>query len=53
MFWKRLYSYLDPRTWTQQQEGNDRMRFMHRANRISILMFLVGVLVMLYRAWDR
>ncbi len=35
------------------QTGNFNLRMMHGINRISILMFTVGLLVMIYRAFWR
>ena len=53
MFLKRFLYYLDPRTLFRRGEGNLNLRFMHGINRISILLFLIGVGVMIARAMAR
>lgn len=51
MFWKRILKYLDPRTLFQKAEPNSNIniRMMHGINRISIFMFLVCLIVLLFR----
>ena len=53
MFWKRIAYYLNPATLFGRSEGNLNLRFMHGINRISILLFLGGLLVMVLRACTR
>ena len=53
MFIKRLLHYLNPATLLGPPSGNGSLRFMHGINRISILLFLLGIAVMVYRAMAR
>ncbi len=53
MFLKRFLYYLDPRTLFRKSDANLNLRFMHGINRISIALFLVGLVVMLVRAMNR
>jgi hypothetical protein len=53
MFLKRLVYYLNPASLFGKASGNSSLRFMHGINRISILLFLFGVVVMILRAWSR
>jgi hypothetical protein len=49
MLEKFLY-YINPKTFFQKSnENNINTRMMHGMNRISILMFLVGACVILYK----
>lgn len=53
MFIKRLIHYLNPVTLFGPSSSNSSLRFMHGINRISILLFLFGVVVMIIRAMGR
>ncbi len=53
MFLKRILYYLNPATLFGKSDPNINVRFMHGINRISILMFLAGLLVMVLRACFR
>jgi hypothetical protein len=53
MFLQRLLYYLDPRTLFGRGSSEPGLRFMHGINRISILLFLAGVVVMVVRAMSR
>lgn len=53
MFLKRILYYLNPATLFQKTDGDKRMRFMNGANRISIFVFLICLVVMLVRALAR
>lgn len=48
---KKFLAYLDLRTLFRKEKGtkNLNLRFMHGINRISILLFLICLLIMLYR----
>ena len=48
-----LLHYLNPATLLGPSSGNGSLRFMHGINRISILLFLLGIAVMVYRAMAR
>lgn len=50
---KQLLHYLNPATWFVRSQESGRMRFMHAANRISLLIFLVGFTVIVVRACNR
>lgn len=49
---KKFFAYLDLRTLFRKDKGtkNLNLRFMHGINRISIILFLICLLIMLYRA---
>ena len=49
---RKIMAYLDLRTLFRKDKGskNLNLRFMHGINRISILMFLICLLIMLYKA---
>lgn len=53
MFWKRLLYYLNPLTLFQKPENNPgiNVKLMHGINRISIFMFLVGLVVVLIKVF--
>jgi hypothetical protein len=53
MFLKRLLYYLNPATLFGRSTSDPNLRFMHGINRISILLFLAGLIVMLVRAMNR
>lgn len=53
MFLKRLLYYLNPASLFGKTNENSSLRFMHGINRISILLFLAGVVVMVFRAMNR
>lgn len=53
MFLKRLFYYLNPASLFGKPASNSSLRFMHGINRISILLFLAGVIVMVVRAMNR
>jgi hypothetical protein len=53
MFLKRLLYYLNPASLFAKTSENGSLRFMHGINRISILLFLAGVVVMVVRAMNR
>ncbi len=53
MFLKRVLYYLNPATLFGKASDNSSLRFMHGINRISILLFLFGVVVMVARAMSR
>jgi hypothetical protein len=53
MFLKRLLYYLNPASLFGKTSENSSLRFMHGINRISILLFLAGVVVMVVRAMNR
>ena len=53
MLLKRILYYLNPATMFGKGHPNVNLRFMHGINRISILLFLIGVGVMVVRAWLR
>jgi hypothetical protein len=53
MFLKRLLHYLNPASLFGKTSENSSLRFMHGINRISILLFLAGVVVMVVRAMNR
>jgi hypothetical protein len=53
MFLKRLLYYLNPASLFGKTSENSSLRFMHGINRISILLFLAGVVVMVIRAMNR
>lgn len=51
MFLKKILHYLNPLTIfnTESERPNINTRFMHGINRISILMFLVGLIIVLIK----
>lgn len=53
MFLKRVLYYLNPITLFGRSNPDPSLRFMHGINRISILLFLAGVIVMVVRAMNR
>ncbi len=53
MFLKRVLYYLNPATLFGKGSDNSSLRFMHGINRISILLFLFGVVVLVVRAMNR
>ncbi|MBL7982096.1 MAG: hypothetical protein JNL52_09825 [Flavobacteriales bacterium] len=53
MFFKRVLYYLNPATLFGKGTDNSSLRFMHGINRISILLFLFGVVVLVVRAMNR
>ncbi|MDQ3101174.1 MAG: hypothetical protein M3R08_07290 [Bacteroidota bacterium] len=53
MFLKRLLYYLNPITLFSRSNPDPSLRFMHGINRISILLFLAGLIFMIVRASTR
>jgi hypothetical protein len=53
MFLKKLLHYLNPLTVFNRGNPDPSLRFMHGVNRISLMLFLVGVVVMVARAISR
>lgn len=55
MFWKKLLYYLNPLTMFRKPEHNPgiNVRLMHGINRISILMFLIGLIVVVIKLVNR
>ncbi|MEO8066535.1 MAG: DUF6728 family protein [Flavobacteriales bacterium] len=53
MFLKRLLHYLNPATLFGKGNENINLRFMHGINRISIFLFLICIVVMIWRARSR
>ncbi len=53
MFLKRLLHYLNPLTLFGRSNPDPSLRFMHGVNRISLLLFMAGVIVMVVRAMSR
>ncbi len=47
--WNQVLQYLFIRKRDKSEQLNTNTKLMHGMNRISILMFLVAILVMLYR----
>lgn len=50
---ERILYYLNPATLFGKSSNDVNLRFMHGINRISILLFLIGLVVMVVRAMDR
>ena len=50
--WKRILYYLNPLTLFEKKDKKDgfNLRMMHGINRISILLFLIGLLLLLYKS---
>ncbi|MEM7297922.1 MAG: DUF6728 family protein [Bacteroidota bacterium] len=44
---------MNPKTWFKKGSGNISLRTMHSINRISILMFLICLIVMIWRMLNR
>jgi hypothetical protein len=60
MFLKRILYYLNPATLFRKsepapdgEEGNVNLRMMHGINRISILMFVAGLIFMVVKGCAR
>lgn len=53
MFLKRILYYLNPATLFGKSDPNVNVRMMHGINRISILMFLVGLVVLAVKSCGR
>lgn len=53
MFLKRLLYYLNPATLFGKPDRSGSLRFMHGINRISIFLFLIGLVVLVVRALSR
>jgi len=51
MFWKRLLYYLNPLTLFKKPEANPgiNVKLMHGINRISIFMFIAGLVVVIIK----
>lgn len=47
--WKQFAEYLYIKKRDPNEERTQWMKYMHGMNRISLMMFLVGVLVILFR----
>lgn len=47
--WNQVLQYLFIRKRDKSEQLNTNTKLMHGMNRISILMFLIAILVMLYR----
>lgn len=47
--WKQILTYFYLRKRDANDPLNPSIRFMHGMNRISLFMFLIAVIVMLYR----
>ena len=50
---ERILYYLNPATLFGKSSNDVNLRFMHGINRISILLFLIGLVVMVVRAMNR
>lgn len=50
-FWQKIIHYLNPLTLFQKPEKrpNLNLRFMHGINRISIFMFLLGLILLIIK----
>ncbi|HMN04603.1 MAG TPA: hypothetical protein PKD45_02660 [Flavobacteriales bacterium] len=53
MFLKRILYYLNPATLFTKTDGDKKMRFMNGANRISIFVFVICLVIMVVRALTR
>lgn len=53
MFLRRILHYLNPASLFGPSDPNSSVRFMHGINRISLFVFLIGVVVMVVRACSR
>jgi len=49
MFLKKILHYLNPATMFQKGNANFNLRMMHGINRISIFVFLICLIVLLFR----
>lgn len=49
MFFKKLLHYLNFTNFNDKTKGNINLKLMHGINRISIFMFIICLLVMLFR----
>jgi hypothetical protein len=47
--WKQLAEYLYIRKRDPKEERTQWMKYMHGMNRISLIMFLVAVLIIIFR----
>lgn len=48
-FWQQILTYFYLRKRDPSDPRNINIKMMHGMNRISLFMFLIGILVMLYR----
>lgn len=48
-FWNQILQYLYIRKRDESEPRNTNTKLMHGMNRISILMFLIALLILLYR----
>ncbi|MEZ4800006.1 MAG: DUF6728 family protein [Flavobacteriales bacterium] len=53
MLLKKILYYLNPVNLFKKEKVDMNLRFMHGINKISILVFLICVAVMVYRAMTR
>jgi hypothetical protein len=51
--WKQILTYLYLRKRDANEPRNINIKFMHGMNRISLIMFLIGIVVMVYRLLTR
>jgi hypothetical protein len=55
-FARKFFGYLNPAGFVRRSEAekkNVNLRFMHGTNRISIWMFLIAVIIMIFRYFLR
>jgi hypothetical protein len=51
--WKQILTYLYIRKRDPNEPRNINIRMMHGMNRISIIMFFIAIVVMIYRLLTR
>lgn len=51
--WKQILTYLYIRKRDTNEPRNINIRMMHGMNRISIIMFFIAVIIMVYRLLTR
>jgi hypothetical protein len=51
--WQQILTYLYLRKRNPNEPRNIDLKFMHGMNRISIIMFLIAIIVMIYRLLTR
>ena len=49
MFLKRILHYINPANLFRKSDSNINLRMMHGINKISIFMFLICLVYMIYR----
>ncbi|MCB0760712.1 MAG: hypothetical protein KDC12_04245 [Flavobacteriales bacterium] len=53
MVFKRILHYLNPLNWFKKETDNPSLRAMHGINKLSLIMFLICIVVIIWRMLNR